>query len=215
MLRAGKGLDERLCEVRVTFKRQAYNGLVGGNCNELVMRIQPDEAIYLKTMNKMPGWQKDRAVPVVLDMTYSKSFPGLPMSEAASPCIGGREKLAFRPRRVARTRVNTILPCPSSPGQVRSLRPPESRFLAAVPTLFTPHPRSQTALGRTSPSKKPKEYGHCRPSFCGLREGLFDRCRAALLDLAQHGPILGDAHPDRAIWGHFDVCRVPPRAAER
>jgi len=76
MLRAGKGLDERMCEVRVTFKRQAYNGLVDGSPNELVMRIQPDEAIYMKCMNKMPGWQKDRAVPVVLDMTYSKSFPG-------------------------------------------------------------------------------------------------------------------------------------------
>jgi len=76
MLRAGKGLDERLAEVRVTFRPRPHNGLVGGQPNELVMRIQPDEAIYLKCLSKMPGWQKDRAAPVVMDMTYSNSFPG-------------------------------------------------------------------------------------------------------------------------------------------
>jgi len=76
LMRAGKGLDERMAEVRVTFKEKAYNALVPGSGNELVMRIQPDEAIYLKVHNKLPGWEQDRSVPVVLDMSYANSFPG-------------------------------------------------------------------------------------------------------------------------------------------
>ena len=47
-MKAGKGLDERMAEVRVRFKPQAYNGCVKGHDgpaeqqgNELVMRIQP------------------------------------------------------------------------------------------------------------------------------------------------------------------------------
>merc|ERR1711953_1401415 len=67
MMRAGKGLDERMAEVRITFKGQAFNKLVDGAQNELVMRIQPDEAIYLKCMNKVPGWEQGKLAPVVLD----------------------------------------------------------------------------------------------------------------------------------------------------
>ena len=55
LMRAGKGLDERLGEVRVTFKKKGFNKLVPGGSNELVMRIQPEEAVYLKVQNKMPG----------------------------------------------------------------------------------------------------------------------------------------------------------------
>ena len=42
LMKAGKGLDERMAEVRVKFKPQAYNKLMGANLpgNELVMRIQ-------------------------------------------------------------------------------------------------------------------------------------------------------------------------------
>lgn len=82
MMRAGKGLDERMAEVRITFKTKAFNSLVPGGANELVMRIQPEEAIYLKCMNKMPGWHQDISVPIVLDMTYSSAFPGNYVADA-------------------------------------------------------------------------------------------------------------------------------------
>jgi len=82
MMRAGKGLDERMAEVRVTFKKKPFNGLVPGEDNELVMRIQPEEAIYLKAMNKVPGWNQDQAVPVVLDMSYKSAFPGNYVADA-------------------------------------------------------------------------------------------------------------------------------------
>jgi glucose-6-phosphate 1-dehydrogenase len=74
LFRAGKGLDERLAEVRVTFKKQSYNELVAGPANELVMRIQPDEAIYMKVLNKVPGWDKGNAGSVVMDLSYKDSF---------------------------------------------------------------------------------------------------------------------------------------------
>jgi len=82
MMRAGKGLDERMAEVRITFKSKSFNSLIAGGANELVMRIQPEEAIYLKCMNKAPGWQKDMAVPVVLDMSYSNAFPDSYVADA-------------------------------------------------------------------------------------------------------------------------------------
>merc|ERR1719162_1775688 len=82
LMRAGKGLDERMAEVRITFKEKAFNKLVPGGANELVMRIQPNEAVYLKCMNKMPGWQQDLSVPVVLDMSYKNSFPDCYVADA-------------------------------------------------------------------------------------------------------------------------------------
>jgi len=41
----------------------------------LILRIQPEEAVYLRCQNKMPGWHQDHAVPVLLDMSYSSTFP--------------------------------------------------------------------------------------------------------------------------------------------
>mmetsp|Transcript_46756 Transcript_46756/g.134668 ORF Transcript_46756/g.134668 Transcript_46756/m.134668 type:complete len:339 (-) Transcript_46756:40-1056(-) len=76
LLRAGKGLDERLAEVRVTFKKKGYNTLLPGEPNELVLRIQPDEGIYVKCINKRPGWNHDQMAPVQLKMSYRHSFPG-------------------------------------------------------------------------------------------------------------------------------------------
>merc|ERR1719217_499108 len=60
LMRAGKGLDESLAEVRVTFRRKAYNELVPSQPNELVLRIQPDPSIYLNTTIKRPGWAQDK-----------------------------------------------------------------------------------------------------------------------------------------------------------
>ena len=59
IVRAGKALDSRLNEVRVHFKEPPVNIFAespGENLpNELVVRIQPDEALYLAVTNKEPG----------------------------------------------------------------------------------------------------------------------------------------------------------------
>jgi len=76
MMRAGKALNERLAEVRITFRRQFYNSLVPGEPNQLVLRIQPDEEIFFKCTNKRPGWKQNNTAPVHLDMNYKRAFPG-------------------------------------------------------------------------------------------------------------------------------------------
>jgi glucose-6-phosphate 1-dehydrogenase len=56
LMKAGKGLDERMAEVRIHFKPKPYNGLMHSAAgNELVLRIQPNEACYFKTFSKLPG----------------------------------------------------------------------------------------------------------------------------------------------------------------
>eukprot|EP00746_Dinoflagellata_sp_MGD_P080832 gnl/MRDRNA2_/MRDRNA2_32221_c0_seq1.p1 gnl/MRDRNA2_/MRDRNA2_32221_c0~~gnl/MRDRNA2_/MRDRNA2_32221_c0_seq1.p1 ORF type:complete len:721 (+),score=141.40 gnl/MRDRNA2_/MRDRNA2_32221_c0_seq1:143-2164(+) len=57
LMKAAKGVDERLVELRVRFKALSnasfLDGWLAGN-NELVMQIQPDEALYMKTIDRRP-----------------------------------------------------------------------------------------------------------------------------------------------------------------
>ncbi|KAL8150939.1 LOW QUALITY PROTEIN: hypothetical protein V2J09_020747 [Rumex salicifolius] len=59
---AGKGLDSKRVEIRVQFRhvpgnlyKKKYGADLDKATNELVIRVQPDEAIYLKINNKVPG----------------------------------------------------------------------------------------------------------------------------------------------------------------
>ena len=74
---AGKGLDENVSEIRIRF-RELQNNLFckTGNCpeaNELVIRIQPDEAIGLRLTNKVPGMGMQFATKE-LDLHYKQAF---------------------------------------------------------------------------------------------------------------------------------------------
>ena len=91
LMKAGKGLDERMAEVRIHFKPTAYNNLMHGGSddggtaavpgNELVLRIQPNEALYFKTFSKLPGL--DQVVkPTVMDMKWETEFPGAYVGDA-------------------------------------------------------------------------------------------------------------------------------------
>ncbi|CAO2829775.1 unnamed protein product [Amaranthus hypochondriacus] len=62
LMKAGKALHDRRAEIRVQFRHvpgNLYDRNFGPNLdqstNELVIRVQPDEAIYLKINNKVPG----------------------------------------------------------------------------------------------------------------------------------------------------------------
>ena len=62
LMKAGKALDRRLAEIRVQFRHvpgNMYRSKFGADLdqarNELVIRVQPDEAIYMKINNKVPG----------------------------------------------------------------------------------------------------------------------------------------------------------------
>ncbi|XP_055342988.1 glucose-6-phosphate 1-dehydrogenase-like [Paramacrobiotus metropolitanus] len=83
VLRAGKALNERKAEVRVQFKNPDGDIFEDGEVkrDELVMRIQPNEAIYLKMMTKTPN-SNFGIEETELDLTYSKRYEGLVLAEA-------------------------------------------------------------------------------------------------------------------------------------
>jgi len=77
IMKAGKALDQRKAEIRIQFKdAPAVGFMFPGNPfsrNELVMRIQPDEAVYLKVSMKAPGLRTE-PVTSELDMSYKSRF---------------------------------------------------------------------------------------------------------------------------------------------
>ncbi|KAL8520214.1 hypothetical protein ACS0TY_010940 [Phlomoides rotata] len=85
LMKAGKALHNRRAEIRVQFRHvpgNLYNRNIGADLdratNELVIRVQPDEAIYLKINNKVPGlgMRLDRSNLNLLYKTrYSKEIP--------------------------------------------------------------------------------------------------------------------------------------------
>jgi len=77
LITAGKGLDARMTEIRIRFRdvpRSMFCGPDGcPDANELVIRVQPDEAIYLSIVNKVPGMgMKLRSRN--LDLQYKAAF---------------------------------------------------------------------------------------------------------------------------------------------
>lgn len=85
LMKAGKALHSRRAEIRVQFRHvpgNLYNRNFGTDLdqatNELVIRVQPDEAIYLKINNKVPGlgMRLDRShLNLHYAARYSKEIP--------------------------------------------------------------------------------------------------------------------------------------------
>ncbi|KAJ4844625.1 Glucose-6-phosphate 1-dehydrogenase 1, chloroplastic [Turnera subulata] len=81
LMKAGKALHTRRAEIRVQFRhvpgnlyRQNFGTHLDKATNELVLRVQPDEAIYLKINNKVPGLEMrlDRSD---LNLLYRARYP--------------------------------------------------------------------------------------------------------------------------------------------
>jgi len=81
---AGKGMDERVCEIRIRFKPQPPNMMMGVDThNELVLRVQPDESIYMVIVAKEPGITAEQVrKPVVMDMKLAAQFTGAYVGDA-------------------------------------------------------------------------------------------------------------------------------------
>ncbi|OMP08037.1 glucose-6-phosphate dehydrogenase [Corchorus olitorius] len=85
LMKAGKALHNKRAEIRVQFRHvpgHLYNRNFGTDIdratNELVIRVQPDEAIYLKINNKVPGlgMRLDRSnLNLHYAARYSKEIP--------------------------------------------------------------------------------------------------------------------------------------------
>jgi len=74
-LKCGKGLNERKAEIRIQFQVPA-NGLFKESAkapNELVFRVQPNEAVYAKLLTKQPGLSS-QLDETELDLTYKARF---------------------------------------------------------------------------------------------------------------------------------------------
>lgn len=81
-LRCGKALNERKAEVRVQYRDvpgDIFNGQL--KRNELVMRVQPGEAVYLKMMTKQPG-MSFHLEETELDLTYNKRYKDAVLPDA-------------------------------------------------------------------------------------------------------------------------------------
>uniref|UniRef100_A0A087Y1S4 Glucose-6-phosphate 1-dehydrogenase n=1 Tax=Poecilia formosa TaxID=48698 RepID=A0A087Y1S4_POEFO len=82
ILRCGKALNERKAEVRLQFT-DVPGDIFADRCqrNELVVRVQPDEAIYLKMMTKRPGvfFSPEETE---LDLTYKSRYKNVTLPDA-------------------------------------------------------------------------------------------------------------------------------------
>jgi glucose-6-phosphate 1-dehydrogenase len=75
LLKCGKGLDERCAEIHIQFNDVPGNLYTSSKMqpNELVIRIQPEEAIYFKIMNKVVGYG-NRLTETQLDFSYKTKY---------------------------------------------------------------------------------------------------------------------------------------------
>jgi glucose-6-phosphate 1-dehydrogenase len=91
ILKCGKALNEKQANIRIQFKIPHNNiyDLSDVSPNELVLRVQPDEAVYLKMSTKKPGLQ-DGIAHIEMDLSYKQRF-----SEEAKNLPDAYERLIF------------------------------------------------------------------------------------------------------------------------
>lgn len=86
ILKAGKALDVAKVEIRIQLKKLPGNLYDDVSRNELVFRVQPGEAAYLKFNNKCPGFSYDSMI-TELDLTYKTRYKNLKVPEAYETLI--------------------------------------------------------------------------------------------------------------------------------
>jgi hypothetical protein len=79
-------LNESKVEIRIQFKDVVQGIFKDIARNELVIRIQPSESIYLKMNTKLPGLYT-RAMPTEMDLTYKRRFTDTKIPEAYESLI--------------------------------------------------------------------------------------------------------------------------------
>lgn len=86
VMRAGKALNELKVEIRIQFKQVAGRVFDLIQKNELVLRIQPDPAVYLKINLKIPGLLNKTSI-TDLDLTYDSRYHDFWIPEAYESLI--------------------------------------------------------------------------------------------------------------------------------
>eukprot|EP00042_Codosiga_hollandica_P043660 m.416793 g.416793 ORF g.416793 m.416793 type:complete len:296 (+) comp56615_c0_seq11:1318-2205(+) len=93
ILRCGKALDERKAEIRIQFKDVPGSLFADSTRNELVIRVQPDEAVYMKCVTKKPGMSFDTYQVILRDeFSCSSGFSSVifPLFFVVFPLDGSR-----------------------------------------------------------------------------------------------------------------------------
>uniref|UniRef100_A0A915AVS9 Glucose-6-phosphate 1-dehydrogenase n=3 Tax=Parascaris univalens TaxID=6257 RepID=A0A915AVS9_PARUN len=82
-LRCGKALNERKAEVRIQYREVPGDIYPQGELKrtELVMRVQPNEAVYMKLMTKKPG-MGFAVEETELDLSYSARYKDIRLPDA-------------------------------------------------------------------------------------------------------------------------------------
>ncbi|KAF2861881.1 glucose-6-phosphate dehydrogenase [Piedraia hortae CBS 480.64] len=86
ILKAGKALNEQKTEIRIQFKDVMSGIFKDIPRNELVIRVQPNESVYIKMNSKLPGLSMQTVV-TELDLTYRRRFSDLKIPEAYESLI--------------------------------------------------------------------------------------------------------------------------------
>lgn len=81
IIRCGKGLHESKSEIRVQFRDVPGNLFPLSLRNELVLRVQPNECIYLKLITKRPGLAMDPLL-TDLDLSYHQRYEDVRIPDA-------------------------------------------------------------------------------------------------------------------------------------
>ena len=79
-------LNEQKTEVRIQFKDVTSGIFQNIPRNELVIRVQPNESVYIKMNSKLPGLSMQTVV-TELDLTYRRRFSDLKIPEAYESLI--------------------------------------------------------------------------------------------------------------------------------
>ncbi|CAG8453216.1 801_t:CDS:2 [Diversispora eburnea] len=86
ILKCGKALNEPKTEIRIQFQDVPGNVFKNSSRNELVIRVQPNEAVYMKMTNKLPGLSMDTVISE-LDLTYHRRFSDFVIPDAYESLI--------------------------------------------------------------------------------------------------------------------------------
>lgn len=86
ILKCGKNLDEKKAEIRIQFKKTASHLFGDVPPNELVYVIQPNEAIYMKMMSKIPSLTGE-LTQTELDLSYNQRFTSGHIADAYEKLI--------------------------------------------------------------------------------------------------------------------------------
>jgi len=99
--KCGKGLDARNAEIRIQFKNDGLCLYPSAVFNELAIRLQPSEAIWLRLNTKKPGFARlNSTYSSDLDLTYQNRFGNLVLPGAYTrlilDCLEGDQSLFVR-----------------------------------------------------------------------------------------------------------------------